>query len=354
MIFQISRLIFCLLLCLFGWQTVVSAASLTAYRQKIQEVSKSVTNLNYSEDSLTEAENIAQTGKFLQGIRAKLPATEKIELKETTFEVNHNWFLEKLKEFENESYYSTKRTPIVDELSERLATLASKLIELENQEVSNRTKDQDKQKLNEILTREEYQPPQEKEETWLQRNWREFWEWFWSVNPKRERQMREEEPQGSPLLSSVLLYIIIGIALLGIGFLIYRFAPFIAKRIREREKKEKKSRVILGETISADETSYNIFTEAENLARDGNLRGAIRKGYIALLCELSDRKLIALAGHKTNRDYLRDVRKQKELHQNMNVLTSNFERNWYGSKKTDDGDWEEFKQNYQQAMRQKT
>jgi hypothetical protein len=34
----------------------------------------------------------------------------------------------------------------------------------------------------------------------------------------------------------------------------------------------------------------------------------------------------------------------------MNELTNNFERNWYGLQKTDERDWDEFKQNYQQAV----
>ena len=83
--------------------------------------------------------------------------------------------------------------------------------------------------------------------------------------------------------------------------------------------------------------------EAERLAREGNLRQAIRKGYIALLCELSDRKLIGLAQHKTNRDYLRDVRRRHALYQNMSGLTDNFERHWYGFEKADEKDWEEFR-----------
>ncbi|MGI8642348.1 MAG: DUF4129 domain-containing protein, partial [Pyrinomonadaceae bacterium] len=135
-----------------------------------------------------------------------------------------------------------------------------------------------------------------------------------------------------------------------IGFLIYRFAPFFANRFRQRVKKEKKDRVILGERLSADETAQNLFNEAEKLALTGNLRGAIRKGYIALLCELSERKIIGLAQHKTNRDYLRDVRQRRELHESMNGLTSNFERHWYGFDKADEKDWEEFRQEYRKAV----
>lgn len=136
-----------------------------------------------------------------------------------------------------------------------------------------------------------------------------------------------------------------------IAFLIYRFAPFFAERFRRREREEKGERVILGEKLGSDEDARTLFDEAENLARSGNLRAAIRKGYIALLCELSDRKIIGLAQHKTNRDYLRDVRKRDELYRNMHGLTSSFERHWYGFDDASETDWNEFKQTYFQAIK---
>ena len=143
---------------------------------------------------------------------------------------------------------------------------------------------------------------------------------------------------------------IYALALALIGFLIYKFAPFLINRFQTREKREKRERVILGEKLAADETSGNLFSEAERLAQAGDLRGAIRKGYIALLCELSDRKIIGLSKNKTNRDYLRDVRKRRELYQNMTGLTNNFERHWYGFQEADESDWNEFKDDYQKAV----
>jgi Domain of unknown function (DUF4129) len=338
-----------LILCLFILQTGVFGSTLTQYHQKIKDVTESVGYLNYPEEYLSEAENVAQQREILKEIRTKLPPSEKIELKDTNFGVKHDWLYEKLIQFENEPYGSIKRTPIIDEILERLSALEVKIIELEKQEFSQRSKDEEKQKLEEILRRAEYQKPEEKGETWIQQKWREFWEWLWKREPKEKKEI--QAPEGSPILASGLLYTVLAIAIALVLFLIYRFAPVILKQIREREKSDKNSRVILGETLSAEDSSHSIFSEAEDLARNGNLRGAIRKGYIALLCELSDKKIIGLASHKTNRDYLRDVKNKKDLHQNMNDLTSNFERNWYGINKTDENDWEEFKQTYQQAVR---
>lgn len=106
----------------------------------------------------------------------------------------------------------------------------------------------------------------------------------------------------------------------------------------------------MGERIDDDASAEGLFAEADELARKGELRLAIRKGYVALLCELSDRKLIGLARHKTNRDYLRDVRKRPRLFENMSGVTLTFEKHWYGFKNFEADDWETFRASYQRTV----
>ncbi|MCB1025000.1 MAG: DUF4129 domain-containing protein, partial [Acidobacteria bacterium] len=124
----------------------------------------------------------------------------------------------------------------------------------------------------------------------------------------------------------------------------------IISSIRRQGNSKKAERIILGEKLAPDATTKTLFGEAEKLAREGNLKDAIRKGYIALLFELSERKQIGLEIHKTNRDYLRDVRSKAELYKNMNVLTVNYERHWYGSASAKKEDWEEFREGYKNAI----
>ena len=64
--------------------------------------------------------------------------------------------------------------------------------------------------------------------------------------------------------------------------------------------------------MRSDESSADLFADAEDFARKGEMRSAIRKGYIAMLCEwvTEDRHV---GRHKTNRDYLRDVKRDDEL-----------------------------------------
>jgi hypothetical protein len=107
---------------------------------------------------------------------------------------------------------------------------------------------------------------------------------------------------------------------------------------------------VLGERLAPDESAADLINEAERLARAGDLRGAIRKAYIAVLCELGDRKLIRLAQHKTNRDYLLSVRDRAELFGTMRPLTQAFERHWYGFAPATDADWNEYRALCNQAI----
>jgi hypothetical protein len=280
-------------------------------------------------------------------VRSALQPTETVESGNSKFEADHGWLFARLKNFDEEPSLE-KRQKILSEILERLEAVERKLDELENQTAANRAKDEDKQKLQEILKRPEYQKPEEKKETWLEKTWREFWEWVKSIFPDPKPTQPAAENTASPF-SLVLQLLVYGVVLAIIGFLIYRFAPLLGGGFFRNNKRERKERVILGETLADDETSHNLFNEAERLAREGNMRAAIRKGYIALLCELSDRKIIGLANHKTNRDYLRDVRKRPELYQNMNALTDNFESVWYGFGKPDAEDWEKFREKYNET-----
>jgi hypothetical protein len=324
------------------------AATLGEYREKIQSARDNLLFLLSHDESETESRMRAEEREYLAQIRKDFPLSQTVEFGGEKFEVRNEWLLGRLKQIEAEKPNSDKQQAVVNEIAERLGAIEKKLDELERQTAGNRSKDEDKQKLNEILNRPQYQKPEEPKENALQKAWREFLEWLESLFPKTPRQSREQT--GAPALSFALQILIFGAVFALIAFLLYRFAPFLLERFRTRERRARRERVILGEKIAADETSENLFAEAERLARAGDLRAAIRKGYIAFLFELADRKIIGLSKHKTNRDYLRDVRRRPELHQNMNALTNNFERVWYGFGEPDTNDWEDFRENYKKAI----
>jgi hypothetical protein len=346
----VKRILTIAALCLLFLPLNIFAKTLAEYRAGVKSAAGSTQDLaDYIDEVLDDADLIDNEyeRETLAEIRKALPASEKVEWEGTSVETGNQWLEAKLKTFEEETNDWTKRRLILKDIVERLSAIEAKINQLENPAASNRSKDEDKRKLAEILRRPEYQKPAE-QESWYERLQKKIRDWFNEKFPRPD--IPEGASKGFQSLSFGLQMLLYAVVLGFIAFLIYRFAPFFAEKFRRREKEEKGERVILGEKLSADEDAQTLFDEAEALAREGNLRGAIRKGYIALLCELSDRKIIGLAQHKTNRDYLRDVRKKRPLYENMNGLTVSFERHWYGFETADEGDWQEFKQTYQRAV----
>jgi hypothetical protein len=213
---------------------------------------------------------------------------------------------------------------------------------IQNKEAVN--KEAEKAKMNEILHREEFskKPP---EESALEKLWNKLF--------KRQQKQEPEVVKPKPItpLAMIIQYIVIGIAFAAIAYVLWKLVPRFLRRDRKAKKAKKGPRVILGERLEEDQTATDLLAEAENLARAGDIRGAIRKGYIALLCELGDRQVLSLSQYKTNRDYLRDVRTRIMLYAAMEQMTNSFERHWYGFEPTNENDWSNFRNYYQQAMK---
>ncbi len=324
----------------------VGAATLDEYSAKIERARASI---NEVEASLRNADKdhsdiLSQVGN----IRSEFSAPDVVEWKGGSVEVSNSWLVNRLKSFENATDPKA-RLALMVEIREHISTLSFKLNELQQASNASRTKDEDKQKLAEILRREEYQKPEARGESVFQR-------WLTAILELLEKLLPKPKglpgsPTGLGSLATVL-QIFLWVALFGLlVFLVYKIAPLLVPSLRRERKPRKKNRVILGESIGEDESALDLLSEAERLAREGNLRGAIRKGYIALLCDLSDRKIIGLARNKTNRDYVRDVRSRHDLHPRMKSVTDTFERHWYGSQQSEEHDWVRFREEYDEAVR---
>ena len=338
-----------LLLVLVIWLCCLSspAGTIDGYKAKVDSLRQRAIELEWS---LRDNE-ISSGGvkAFADQIRRNFPASERIESEGGAIETSNGWMLERAGRLENEGDPQTQLLTVV-EIREYLSSVSFKLDELQQAARSEHTKDQDKQKLAEILRREEYQKPQPKQESVFQRWLDDFLAWLESLFPKPNPSAQSSSGMG---MLTVFLQVMLWAALLGLlAFLVYKIAPLIFPKLRRsRRPKKKKERVILGARLSEDATAVDLFDEAERLAREGNLRGAIRKGYIALLCDLSDRKVLGLSQSKTNRDYLRDVRPRKDLYSRMTSVTNTFERHWYGFQESAEEDWARFREEYKDAMR---
>ncbi|MBK8466242.1 MAG: DUF4129 domain-containing protein [Chloracidobacterium sp.] len=323
----------------------VFAATLDDYQKRLEAARMDIIALRRLDDDASGFERLER--EKLEDIRRSIPKTEQLELQSGSVATDNQWLHDELGAYLEETDPEPRQTLLLS-IEERITAIGEKVGELQEATTIERTKDEDKQKLAEILRREEYQRAEVKDESLFQKWSKAFWDWIATFFPKPSISSPTEPGFGS---LKFLLQILIYAAVIGaIGFLLYRFWPLMVGRFGFKTKEKKHDRVILGERIGEDESADDLFSEAERLALDGHLRDAIRKGYIAVLCELSDRKIIGLARHKTNRDYLRDVRKRAGLFENMSGLTGTYERNWYGLRPSEKEDWEDFRDRYKQTM----
>lgn len=323
------------------------AASFADYQGRIQSVREIISDLSALDAS---TKNIAAFQRERVAVlRKTLPPNETIEWPGGTADVDSRWYHEELDRYDAEADLS-KQFVILDRIDDRLEAIIQATAETQTALAGEHSKDEDKRKLAEILTRQEYQKPESDNESLFQKWKREILAWLAKMFPAVD--IPSSEPSAGMGSFAVILQVVLyaGLAA-GIIFLLYKFGPFLFSKFGDRAKPLKNDRVILGERIADGRSSSDLFSEAEDLAREGHLRLAIRKGYIALLCELSDRKVIGLARHKTNRDYLRDLRTKGELFKNVSGLTGRFERHWYGADESAERDWEEFRSLYHETVR---
>lgn len=325
-------------------------ATLDEYLGQLDEIDGLLGELHYYLDEVAEVESEDPDfeKEVIDEILAMIVKPQTVEVGGHEVRVDNSWISVELAYFVDRQQEQNQRRLRIVSVRERILAVKKRISELRGATEGTLSKDEQKQKLAEILSRVDYAKPPEQKEGWLTRTLRKIDEWLGSKLP--EPNIPTSAPEGIKGISVVLQAALYALLAALIIFLLYKFLPVLLRNFRNRERRDKGSRVILGEILDADETSASLFDEAEALARAGDLRAAIRKGYIAFLCELSDRRLVGLAQHKTNRDYLRDVRKEPRIHRGLSGLTDRFERHWYGVEDADETAWQEFRETYRMSL----
>jgi len=319
-----------------------SAATLADYRSRVSQALTAIQQLQVHDNG-----NPSQPDQFVAStisqLRAELPANETVLLSGQSIAVDNRWLHEALSDYEKVKGDRGRSGQILVRIGERLLVIIERLDEMKNG-ASVADKDESKARLAEILRRPEYHKGAA-EGSALERLWERFLRWLSSLFPKT----KPLQPGTARAFSGIAQIVVIVVCLAGIAFLVWKFVP---RYLRSRGQKEKKRapRIVLGERLEPDQTSNDLLEQAESLARSGDLRAAIRKAYIALLCELGDRKIISLAQHKTNRDYLGAVRNRPSLFNSMRSLTNSFELHWYGFVPAGENDWNDFRNRYREAV----
>ena len=328
-----------MVLTLLAVSSQARGATLAEYRGRISQASDALNQLQdpdyYTEDDVQS---------IVARITNLLPAKETVLHHGQTIEVDNAWLHEALSEYEKNLPSPSRREEIRRQTNERLQALGQRIDEMQSA-TSASDKETEKARLAEILLRPEYQKGRA-EESAIQRLWERFIRWLSGLFPK----MKPIQPGTGRALSGIAQIVVIVISVALIAFLIWKFLPRLLSNRGKKKKTKREARIVLGERLEPDQTAADLLEQAEALARSGDLRGAIRKAYIALLCELGDRKVISLAQHKTNRDYLMSVRHRSSLYQSMRRLTSSFELHWYGFVPPAANDWDEFRSGCRNAV----
>ena len=330
---------------LFICATSLRAATLSDYLGRVSRAITLVEEMQgaYEDESghVRQAQMIAGD---LEAIQRELPERETVTVNRQTVEVDNSWLHKAITEFEK-SGNSTSRHDSIARIAERLRAIQEQAQALQKGANASNDKDSEKGRLAEILRRAEYiqtAPEASAVQNLIER----FLRWLENLFPKA----KPIQPGGSRFVASAAQVLVIAICLVAIALLAWRYGPRLLSG-RRKKKSKREARIVLGERLEADQTAADLLAEAEMLARQGSVRAAIRKAYIALLCELGDRKLVSLAQHKTNRDYLNSVRDKVSLYASMRKLTHSFELHWYGFVPAGESDWNDFRNTYQQALR---
>ena len=325
----------------------VFAIPLTEYHASLEHILEDLQSLLEKEENEIDADFESRFTETVRAMRDELPKTQPVELDKETWNVDNSWFHTALDELEKAA--PEQRDARISRIIESLAAVDQRVNDLQEAEKVTYDKNAANERLKGILSRPEYATTPRGQNA-LSRLLLDFIRWIQNLFPKPA----QGQPGHGSALTAIVQFLVIGGALLLIAYVVWLLlSRFKWRGFNKGAKKisnKREPRIVLGERLEPEETASDLLSEAEALARNGDLRGAIRKGYIALLVELGDRKLISLAQYKTNRDYLRSVSTDPQLHSRMKGLTDSFERHWYGFAQVTPTDWQEFRIGYRETL----
>jgi hypothetical protein len=328
---------------LFLFPARVTAEHLFHYQTNLNSAIATLAHLSKSGDDFD-----SELPGVVESVRETLPKHQAVEFEGEVYNVDNSWLHKELDEL-----------PQAEDRGERLAHIVWTLQAIETR-VAERghpggnpaeNKEWARTRLESILARPEYAIDQQEGSNALVRMIRDFFQWLAKFLPKP----RNVSGGRINWITTIAQILVIGLAVAVLLYVLKTLYVWFSGRSRKpKTSKKREARIVLGERLEPDATATDLLSEAETLARQGDLRAAIRKAYIALLVELGDRKLISLAHHKTNRDYLNSLRSAPQLHSRMRGLTDSFERHWYGFANATANDWQDFRAGYLAALQTET
>jgi len=274
-------------------------------------------------------------------IKRLLPRTEQVEFDQREVTVDNTWLHATLDSYAAEPD-PQQRNAILNEAAGRLRALDE---HLRRATAPSLDSGDPGEKVREILRRPPYQPePETMIGRLVKSTVRKVREVMGQVLMSLQRLLERILGAGARggLVSKLVLIGLLAVA----GFFLVQWAY----KVRLPRAKRKKTRLILGEEVGADETSVELAESALAAARAGDFRTAIRKLYVSLLYELSERNLIELEDSATNHEYLRRVARFNVLAAPMHYMTDRFDYVWYGMFPSSEEDFGLYQARYEEAM----
>ena len=336
----------------FAIAVLVSLCALRVSAQERSTVDDYANRLDRAEqmvDAAIEGNSAAsELATIMNEVKRLLPAREEVVFNGSTIHIDNAWLHETAdKVVKNAEVVAEGRLRILDEISARLGRLRQSVKSARTAEA--RASQDQRARLDGILARPEYQPEEKRESTiarWI-RQIKEFIGRLLSILFGRPSARSPRSGGGGLIIVLRVLVILVMTAALIYG------AAKLARRFltRRMPAEEAKTREALGEEIPEDATAADLFAMASDLARQGEYRKAIRRAYIALLCDLDQRGKLRLGRSKTNRDYLDAMRSERLIYPTFSVMTLTFERAWYGQERATEEEFRNFVTLYQEAVK---
>jgi hypothetical protein len=300
-------------------------ADLADYRERVwralEEVDLIKEDLQYGEEGA-------------EYIKASLPLEETVQVDSQNIQVNNLWVHVLVDSF------LSGGTP--EQRLKKLAELESKLgaLDAHLQRTSAEPSSDPRGRLENILSRPEYKEKEESPIAKLSKAIRRK-----LIEILTELMQRIFAGVGGTATGS---WILKGLMLAAGLTCAYLVARMVMRRRRPKRPREPVS--VLGEEIAADVTPASLASAAMAAAGAGEFRTAIRKLYVALLYELSERRLIDIEPDATNRDYLSKLVAFASLAPSMVYLTEKFDYFWYGMYPSSRDDFSSYLEKYREAV----
>jgi hypothetical protein len=312
----------------------VSAETLLRYENRVaravEQVARIKSDAEYEESGIED-------------IKQLLPRHEQVDHEGKKLAIDNGWVYTALEAYETERDPQKKKARL-DEIGDRLAALDAQLIRAAETSTDQRDGQDARAKIRDILNRREYHEREESRfSLFIKKIYNKVREFLSQLMDAFQRMLGKvfgSAAEGS-LISKILVFA-------AIGAFLY-FIVRIAMQIKPR-RKTKRKRTVLGEEIEAGATPGDLFESAMAAARAGDFRAAVRKLYISLLYELSERNLIEIEESATNHEYLARMSRFEALVPPMRYLTDRFDFTWYGMTAPSQEEFTAYRARYDEAM----